>query len=738
MLLSAGLCLVLGFLPASGERVQEKWRERADLDTVPFDPAFAQRMAAEAHDPQGREGSGIGATTVGAGSSSGYEGRLFRSGYTGMEPTFGITSNGWIFYVAVESTDTNYSLVLRSKDGGRTWGQVRGQRQTQDPYLWVDSATDRVFTVDYVVGCGLIAYSDDFGDTWVDLPPVGCGNTDHQTIFAGRPVTSQVQGYPNVIYYCAVGGGTSNDSSTQTACSKSLDGGKSFLPTKSAPFTPQFVDDGFGGLPFFCGSLSGHIFVDPAGTLYVPRGVCGQPWLAISRNEGDTWTRVQVADNGMGRMANGDWDHEAAVRADGAGNVFYSWVARDRIPYLSISKDGGLHWSSPLRVAPPEVNESVNPNMDLDESGRLSIAFMGSTSSPGAPFPNDSTCLTKDNPINDQVCSVQDQIEESYRNTTWNGYIALIEKPLMTERKIEVAPVNDPADPLIVGTCGPLRCQAAYDFVDVEFGPHGELLAAFTDACLPGAPCGAIGEAVLGMLVRPGNPLPDDACSLPGHRVNADPTGDAKVPGDGYDLISLDVAEPAAMPGKLVFTIRVKSLASLPPDAMYYVDFITPSGDQYFAAMLNDQDGVRFVYGFGAIPYQELGPLDAASHYDAAGSITVIVDRSAFGLKPGDLLTRVYAAVKTAPLNGPNLDTTQLDRTYVLAVAGQCASVPGSKSRGMGEPPVFAGPMAPQALLVLIGALIARRRIILGYAAFSRSLIIAAKNRVASPPVTAR
>ena len=499
-LAALGATALLG--PQAGPREAERAERRGDLGQVSIDPDWARQLAARPRDPAGLTGSGITSVAHAADGSAAsqagaYGSRLFRTGYVGVEPTLGVTGNGWIFYSAIVTTEASGldSVVIRSKDGGATWEPASPPRPTQDPYLWVDPTTDRIFRTDFA-GCGLVSYSDDYGATWTDVPPVGCGhNTDHQTIYAGPPVTSTTAGYPNIIYYCAAGGGSLNVGSTMTTCSRSLDGGQTFLPTLTPPFVPAADADAVAGLPGHCGGLSGHLFVAADGAVYVPRGICGQPWLAISRDEGNTWTRVQVAQTGMARDAYGAWEHEAAVRADAHGNVFYSWVAHDRIPYLAVSRDGGKTFAAPIRIAPPAVKEANLPNMDMDEAGRLVFSYMGSTNSPGAPFPTEMYCRN-------QVCPGYNVAAAPYLDVTWNAYITLLAEPLKARPLLETVTSNDPADPLIRGECGPFRCQAEYDFIDVEFGPTGQIVAAAIDGCVPGEACTDPGEAVLGVMMK--------------------------------------------------------------------------------------------------------------------------------------------------------------------------------------------------------------------------------------------
>src|SRR3712207_5861649 len=107
--------------------------------------------------------------------------------------------------------------------------------------MFVDQDTDRVFIEDYALPCHLVSYSDDNGKTWTSAPPAGCyDNADHQTLFAGPPPKGglSTQGYPNVVYLCSMGAGISVASAVSW-CSKSIDGGNTFIPTGA----PAYTDD---------------------------------------------------------------------------------------------------------------------------------------------------------------------------------------------------------------------------------------------------------------------------------------------------------------------------------------------------------------------------------------------------------------------------------------------------------------------------------------------------------------
>src|SRR5207247_1572816 len=83
---------------------------------------------------------------------------------------------------------------------------------------------------------------------------------------------------------------------------------------------------------------------------------------------------------------------DAGRSAGDRGNVYYFWIAHDRLPYLAVSRDGGKHWSKPVMVGPPNLEEAALPTMDIGAEGNVAMTYMGSTNSPGPPFPEADDC----------------------------------------------------------------------------------------------------------------------------------------------------------------------------------------------------------------------------------------------------------------------------------------------------------------------------------------------------------
>lgn len=480
--------------------------------------ALAEPPFPESKNTDGQAGSGGRAVAYRAGGREepsatarelAPEALFWRTGYGSWEPSMGIAPDGTIFTSARNSNiDPG---IARSRDGGKTWDRVNpeGHKASLDPFVWVDPKTGRIFSSDIDAAPGLcvpISHSDDQGDTWTTTR--GCGVTDHQNMFGGPAPegTPQPEGYENVFYYCAISGGTLSDTSTITECLKSLDGGLTFTKTGIQP--AYGLREGPGG-EGFCNGAAGHGTVGPDGTIYLPRGWCDNPYIAISRDQGATWKQVEVSKD----LPLPSFSHEAGVAVDRDGNVYYTWVAaKDDRARLSISRDGGETWSEPKDVTPPGVEEvsAFAPHVDVGDPGKIAMVFMGTT---------------------------DPEVDEA---TGWNAYMIESFNALDEDPTFYAAPANDPAtNALWKGSCDDLRCGNIGDFLDVAVAPDGTAWTALVDSCptaddtcITGLPLDTPrGEAAVGQLVggpslrgaapgpgpggTPGTPAPPPAPAAP-------------------------------------------------------------------------------------------------------------------------------------------------------------------------------------------------------------------------------
>lgn len=398
-------------------------------------------------------------------------------GHHALEPTLGIAPGGDIFYAAA-GFDTPggalaYTDIMRSESGGANWEIVSPRVLDQntmpvslDPYVWIDDRLDgdtaRIYTIDLTVACSYLAFSDDDGASWTSNP-LACGRpvNDHQTLFGGPPASSPTVSYPNILYYCY------NDVAS-SQCTKSLDGGVTFHPTGSPAFTgykPGSEETGFFGAEGFCGGLHGHGVVGDDGTVLLPREYCGEPYLAISHDEGLTWNQVRVSKIRSISQPDEGAAHPS-VAVDSAGNIYYSWIGqKDRLLYLSVSKDGGEKWSKPVVASVPALKETNLPQIDVRGNGKIAIAYYGSENS------KFQEC--------GRECDGAD-----YLKTKWNGYITISADALAPNPTFFTGTINTLKDPLVRQGCGPGRCKSVFDFIDVEIGPDGIPYAAFVDDCM--------------------------------------------------------------------------------------------------------------------------------------------------------------------------------------------------------------------------------------------------------------
>ena len=405
------------------------------------------------------------------------DGRFFRLGINGWEPTIGVDDKGRVFYQA-----RNADLapqVVRSTNSGDTWkivsptiGGVPAQPVSLDPVLYLDKDTGRVFTnnIPPDISCQPISFSDDAGESWTTTGI--CGHFDHQNIFTGPAPKDgdQPTGYKNVVYYCAINLVMLAGTSTATTCGRSLDGGMTWLPSgQPAYLTP--VPPQEGQEEPWCDGAVGHGYVGPNGTVYLPRVWCGQPYVSISKDEGFSWKPIQVAGNG-GR------GHEAGVAADAAGNVYYTWIAGDGLPYMSISRNGGKSWGKPMMIGTPGLKQARLPAMDIGSTGKIAMTYVGT----------EDTGKTK--------------------NLEWHAYVTMTADALAKDPVFYTGTINAKNDPVQRGSCGTTRCHTLGDFFDVTIGPDGTPWVAFVDACFKKDYCvptfeniGVRGEAIVGRMV---------------------------------------------------------------------------------------------------------------------------------------------------------------------------------------------------------------------------------------------
>lgn len=393
-------------------------------------------------------------------------------GRRAAEPTVAVDSEGVAFIPAGNFEGARpagaRTELMRSSDGGLTWQSIQpalpapidGEPPVNlDPYVWHDPATDRVISAD-LTGCGYLLITDDQGESFQrSLAACNGDSVDHQTLFGGPPPAGQTlpragvdSAYPSNLYYCT-------NRVVDSRCSRSFDGGITWVVGGLPPYTGYDPDT--GGV---CGGLHGHGIVDPEGRVFLPKGHCTEPYVAISEDAGDTWTRVRVSD----KRAGADFDlplfeypytfTHTSVASDAAGNIYYVWLDENHLPWLVYSTDHGVTWSEDILIAPPGVTEANFPTVTAGDEGRIAIVFPTHTPR-------------------------EDEADRDPLTRPWNYHVLVSTDVLDGSPTFTYTLANDPADPVYRGDCFG-RCGGMYDFLDVIVAPQGEVWATMVDSCM--------------------------------------------------------------------------------------------------------------------------------------------------------------------------------------------------------------------------------------------------------------
>ena len=241
------------------------------------------------------------------------------------------------------------------------------------------------------------------------------------------------------------------------------------------------------------------------------------------------------------------------------------------------------------------------------------------------------------------------------------------------------------------------------EYTDLSSGPSVQYKVTAVNAVGEGSACSAVTPTLPASCGGGGNP-----CVVPGVTVLTDAVGDALDKQPSHDIVQLSIAEPASLgPGKMMFILKMVSLQNVPPDTtwpiVFHVDALPgPLGDFWVrmsdvVTPSNPTGAVKFAYGTGTspsalTPFACTGapssmcadnqgmPADAASGFNADGTISIVIPRSAIGNPPpGTTLSlflvriRVEAGAASAtPDNMP--DSTTPAGGYTIKGSEKCAA----------------------------------------------------------------
>lgn len=399
-------------------------------------------------------------------------GTYYSIGATTFEPTIGATSTGGLFMTSYRGLGAG-TAIRRSTDGGQTWDDAtptlptgtKAVPNSNDPFLYVDPWTDRVYDFDMclILSGFCVSYSDDDGDTWT-TQSVATGEApalDHQSMAAAPAGEQQTVEYPNVLVFCVNRG----SGAVGSWCSSSFDGGIAWTPL--VPGYPVGTTQ--------CSGLSGHVTGGADGRFYRGNPSCGGPAVYRSEDGGLTWTEHTIPTD-VGVMG-----HEIATAVDGQGNVHAFWIGDDGMPYLASSADHGDTWGPVHQVAAPGVTAAGFPTVAAGETGVV-------------------------------VAYIATDVEGGYGGQAdgmeWTGYLGVVLEPLGAAPALASVPVNARDDPLDSGRpCGAMRCGGFGDFIDVAVDADGRPWVAMAHNGHDEA--GIVGTLAAGPSLHGTGPLPE-------------------------------------------------------------------------------------------------------------------------------------------------------------------------------------------------------------------------------------
>jgi hypothetical protein len=383
-------------------------------------------------------------------------------GFESFEPTIGATANGDLYFSTTPDSGPAIgwqASIAKSQDGGRTWKDV-GPRtigdntqppETNDPYIYVDPATDRVFTfhMSPILTCSIMSFSDDGGKSW-ETNPKGCSPTvvwDHQTMVAAKSRGVETEGYPNVLHQCV-------NTVYAAMCSRSLDGGLSWEPSVPVYANTEVVNN--------CGAQHGHLANGPKGHVYLPTSRCGtRPQVYISGDDGQSWRQSIIADMDTPFV-------DPSVSVDKKGNLYAVFINENGFLFYATSRDNGKKWSKPAKIA-----RSFTANMPVivaGDPGKVVVAY---------PATND---LPKGYATKGYLDGEEDKL---VKKVAWGANFTVTRNGLARRPDFKTT-VSTGSDPIGRGRIcvRATRCDYLIDFIEAVLGPDGRPYASFVDGCL--------------------------------------------------------------------------------------------------------------------------------------------------------------------------------------------------------------------------------------------------------------
>ena len=457
------------------------------------------------------------------------------------------------------------------------------------------------------------------------------------------------------------------------------------------------------------GTTPGYVDVDHAsGRVYVSHQNSSSGRVSRSSDGGATWLTT-VVDNTTGHGALFD-----VVKVGEDGTVYLVWSNQQNI-YLSHSTDGGVTWAQKVRVNDNAVyRTNLMPWIEAGSDGRVCVVWYGSTHAANTSSADWEVLFAQSLDAKSSAPTFAQQVISDH--TIHGSNISLMGLGGGSNRNL-------------------------IDYFQVALDPQGAAVVAFTDDHNdfeghvyvtrqldgPSLDAGANGNGTVTPSYPP--PLPPQDFDLP---EVTDFLHDATtglllpiVEDNPFDILWIDYdCEPGAEGPMIVATMKLSSLAAIPPGVQWRVNFtahapgaspgtpgLSDRGQQFWMrAGVSERSGIGFDWGTatrsdsGHVNYLTRGACDFGAFDQANGTLTLKLTLRRLDpfaepdLGPGSLLSGLRGQTLEPGFEGPPgnrhpfRDHTRGGGTFMIPGCG-VAAVPAAERAGEGTR--FLGPPAP-------------------------------------------
>jgi hypothetical protein len=312
------------------------------------------------------------------------------------EPALFVRKDGSLVYSPVHLPNGGIG-VMRSSDSGSTWSvtvplRADGTSHSRvQPSTYMEPGTERILFSSsrssfspIKIQTGLdMSISDDGGETWAASTVTNFKGIDWVKYAAGQPKSSTLNGFPKILY---MSGPTPISTNAVVVAPKihqvlkSLDGGATWVEAGGFDIT-------LGGSK--CGVneyiLFGSSTVTPDGTLIIGGRHCTKVGVAMSKDEGKTWTVKDIGSTTLikgsttiGIAANPNYVLAQPITSDAEGNLYALYADARNLLRLTVSRDQGNTWSAPVVVSAPKITQVHLTSLAIKAPGQVAIAYYGS------------------------------------------------------------------------------------------------------------------------------------------------------------------------------------------------------------------------------------------------------------------------------------------------------------------------------------------------------------------------